>query len=197
MKREVIFATKNKGKVEEVRDILNGSGIKLISLLDLKNVPDIIEDGLTFEENAKLKAQIVFEEFRIPTISDDSGLSVEQLNGQPGVYSARYAGQDATDEENNNKLLDELKNLPEPHTAKFICSAVYYDGEKFLTASGEVRGKIIKSPRGKNGFGYDPLFVPDGYKQTSGELSLDEKNKISHRSAAFRKLKNLILQAKE
>ncbi len=192
---KMIFATQNKGKVKEVNHIFRDLNVQLISLLELENVPEIVESGDTFEENAKIKAEIIFDKYNIPVIADDSGIVVEQLEGRPGVYSARYAGEDATDEENNEKLLCELKNFPEPHTAKFVCSAVYFDGEKFLTAYGEVKGRIIKSPRGKNGFGYDPLFLPDGFDKTSGELELDEKNKISHRAKAFNELKTLIIKS--
>jgi XTP/dITP diphosphohydrolase len=198
---KIIFATMNKGKIKEVEEIMrnnsSGSPIDFITLIDLLNVPEIIEDGNTFEENAKIKSGIIFKTYGIPTMSDDSGLSVDQLDGKPGVYSARYAGENATDEENNEKLLRDLKNYSEPHHAKFICSAVYYDGMKFLSAYGEVKGRIIKHPRGMNGFGYDPLFLPDGFNVTSAELSLEEKNKISHRAKAFKQLKNMILQSME
>ncbi len=192
---KIIFATQNKGKLKEVRHILSDIKIELVSLLEFDDVPEIIESGTTFEGNAKIKAEIIFNAYRIPTIADDSGIEVDQLNGRPGVYSARYAGENATDKENNEKLLCELKNFPEPHTAKFVCSAVYFDGEKLLTAYGEVKGRIIKSPRGKNGFGYDPLFLPDGFSKTSGELELNEKNEISHRAKAFNELKTLIIQS--
>jgi len=192
--KKIIFATKNPGKIREVNEILKNSNIEIVSLLELDNVPEIIEDGLTFEENAKIKAEIIFKTYSIPAIADDSGLAVEQLDERPGVFSARYAGENATDEENNEKLLCELASYPVPHHAKFVCSAVYFDGIKFLTAYGEVKGQIIKKPRGINGFGYDPLFLPDGYTLTSGELSLDEKNKISHRAIAFKKLNELIVQ---
>jgi XTP/dITP diphosphohydrolase len=195
--KKIIFATKNRGKIREVNHILNNSVLELVSLLDLDNVPEIVENGLTFEDNAKIKAEIIFNAFKLPAIADDSGLAVEQLEGRPGVYSARYAGENATDEENNEKLLLELKDLAVPHHAKFVCSAVYYDGNKFQTEYGEVKGQIVDKPRGNNGFGYDPLFLPDGYTVTSGELSLDEKNKISHRAIAFKKLKNLIVQSLE
>jgi XTP/dITP diphosphohydrolase len=194
---KIIFATKNPGKIREVNNILKKSSIEIVSLLELLNVPEIIEDGFTFEENARKKAEIIFNTFGIPSMADDSGLAVEQLGGKPGVYSARYAGQNASDEENNEKLLWELNNYSEPHHAKFVCSAVYFDGNKFLTSYGEVKGQIIKKPRGENGFGYDPLFLPDGFILTSGELSLEEKNKISHRSLAFNKLIKLIIQLPE
>jgi XTP/dITP diphosphohydrolase len=193
----VIFASRNKGKIKEVIEILNDANIKLYSLLGMDDTFKIIESGTTFEENAKIKALEVYNAFRIPAIGDDSGLSVEQLNGKPGVYSARYAGENATDDENNEKLLMELQNFPEPHFAKFICSAVYYDGKNFLSAYGELRGRIINSPHGENGFGYDPLFLPDGYSKTTAEIILEEKNKISHRSIAFEKLKDLIKHSME
>ena len=194
---KLIFATKNSGKIIEVRDILKDANIELVSLLGLSNDIDIIESGSTFEENARIKAESIYNAFGVPVIADDSGLSVDQLNGEPGVYSARYAGENASDDENNYKLLSELQRFPEPHSAKFICSAVYYDGKNYLSASGEVNGRIIKKAKGNNGFGYDPLFVPDGYNKTSAELSLDEKNKISHRAIAFKKLRNLIINSSE
>jgi XTP/dITP diphosphohydrolase len=194
---KIIFATKNPGKIREVNNILNNSSFEIVSLLELSNVPEIIEDGFTFEENARKKAEIIFKTFRIPSIADDSGLAVEQLDGRPGVFSASYAGENASDEENNEKLIRVLNNFSEPHHAMFICSAVYFDGNKFLTADGKVKGRIIMKPRGENGFGYDPLFLPDGFKLTSGELSLEEKNKISHRALAFNKLIKLIMQSPE
>lgn len=190
--KEVIFASRNAGKVEEVRHILKTGNIKIVSLLGIEAAPEIIESGTTFEENARIKAEVIYEAFRVPVISDDSGLAVEQLNGRPGVYSARYAGENATDEENNIKLLGELSGFPEPHNAKFVCSAVYYDGENWLSTQGEIAGRVLKSPKGQNGFGYDPLFLPSGYNTTTAEMGSDLKNKISHRAVAFNKLGKLI-----
>lgn len=190
---KIIFATKNDGKVREVKKIFDGDDIELISLNELDNIPDIDETGNTFEENAKIKAIEIYRMFKIPVIADDSGLSVEQLDGAPGVISARYAGENSNSTENNKKLLRELENFEEPHRAKFVCAAIFYDGKNFITASGEMHGRIIKEGRGGNGFGYDPLFVPDGYSLTNGELELDEKNKISHRAKAFYALKNKII----
>jgi len=190
--KKIIFATKNEGKKREVNHIFGDSQVELLSLNDLNGVPEIIESGKTFQQNAEIKAQLVFNAFGVPVVADDSGLAVDQLNGYPGVFSARYAGDDASDEDNNNKLLDELRNFPEPHPAKFVCSAVYYDGRKFFNAIGEVKGRIIKEPRGVNGFGYDPLFIPDGFDKTMGELPLDKKNEISHRSKAFKALKKFL-----
>ena len=190
--KEMIFASRNAGKIEEVRHILKTGNIKIVSLLGIEAAPEIIESGTTFEENARIKAEVIYEAFRIPVISDDSGLAVEQLNGRPGVYSARYAGENATDEENNIKLLGELSGFPEPHNAKFVCSAVYYDGKNWLSTQGEIAGQVIKSPKGQNGFGYDPLFLPSGYNTTTAEMGSDLKNKISHRAVAFNKLGKLI-----
>lgn len=187
-KQKIIFATKNLGKLNEVRDIIGEKEIELLSLSDFNNLAEVVEDGNTFEENAIKKAKFFFEKYGLPVLADDSGLVVEQLNGEPGVYSARYAGENANDGENNKKLISKLLELPEPHKAKFVCSAVYFDGKKLVKSEGEIVGQIIHKPRGKNGFGYDPLFLPHGYDKTTAELELEAKNKISHRSKAFRSL---------
>jgi XTP/dITP diphosphohydrolase len=186
---KLLFASKNKGKVREVKKILGEAGIEVSSLEEYDNVPDIVEDMETFIDNAKKKAREIYEILQIPVIADDSGLAVDQLNGRPGVYSARYAGENATDSENNVKLISELKRLPSPHKARFICTAVYYNGIDYISAAGELNGEIILEPRGNNGFGYDPLFIPSGYTNTLAELSLEEKNSISHRAKAFKELK--------
>jgi XTP/dITP diphosphohydrolase len=188
----IILATKNRGKILEVSHLLKDLNIKLLSLLDFENAPHIVEDGKSFMENAKKKAIEVYTQFGVPSIGEDSGLSVEQLNGAPGIFSARFAGENATDDENNRKLLEELSNFPEPHLAAFTCNACYYDGNEFLTSSGEIKGKIIHQKRGTNGFGYDPYFIPDGFNKTTAELSMNDKNKISHRYKAFNSLKNLL-----
>ena len=190
--KKIIFASKNEGKVREVNNILNDLNIHLVSLSDMPEKIEIVEDGKSFEENALMKARIVFERFNIPVIADDSGLVVEQLYGEPGIYSARYAGDEADDKTNNIKLLKELENYPEPHKAKFVCAAVYLDGKETITARGEFTGRIIDEERGNNGFGYDPLFMPDGYKVTSAELDPEIKNRISHRFNAFAKLKEIL-----
>ena len=192
--KKIIFASQNKGKVEEVRHILNDLDIQIVSLSDIDGSIDIEETGTTFEENAFIKAKYVYDKFNIPTIADDSGLVVEQLNGEPGVYSARYAGEDCDDHANNEKLLAELKNHPEPHRAKFVCTAIYYDGKEKINAMGEIHGKIIDEERGNNGFGYDPLFIPNGYSVTTAELEPDVKNRISHRFNAFNELKKFFKQ---
>lgn len=192
MKKKILFATKNSGKIREVAHILGDEKFELLSLNDFDNVGEIKEDGITFEENAEKKAKYVYEKYCLVTLADDSGLVVEQLNGEPGIFSARYAGKTATDEENNTKLISKLLHFPQPHKAKFVCAAVYFDGQKLIKTLGEIVGQIIHQPRGTNGFGYDPLFLPEGFEKTTAELDLEEKNKISHRSRAFRSLLKLI-----
>jgi XTP/dITP diphosphohydrolase len=186
---KLVIATTNKGKLKEIRKILAEIPLELLSLSDFENVPDVIEDKETFLDNAKKKAKEIYEHIKLPVIADDSGLAVDQLNGRPGVYSARYFGENATDEKNNKKLISELTGLASPHKAKFISVAVYYNGNEYISSTGELPGEIILSPRGNNGFGYDPLFVPEGFKKTLAELTLEEKNKISHRAKAFNNLK--------
>jgi len=185
---KIIFASQNTGKVREVKSIFENSNFEIISLYDLGNNIEIDETGSTFSENAVIKAKTIYDYYKEPVIADDSGLIVEQLDGRPGVYSARYAGEECTFEDNNIKVINELKEFPEPHRAKFVCTAVFYDGKNIIETVGELKGKIIKEQRGNNGFGYDPIFVPDGYDKTIAELSLEEKNKISHRAEAFNKL---------
>jgi XTP/dITP diphosphohydrolase len=191
--KKILIATTNKGKMEDIREIFKDLNLEILSFLDFDNYPEVIEDGNTFEANAIKKARAAYDFFKIPVISDDSGLSVSQLNGAPGVISARYAGENATDEQNNNKLISELEKFSEPHLAKYICIAVYYDGNNLKLVNGDCKGRIIRQGKGTNGFGYDPYFIPDGYELTMGELSLQEKNKISHRLKAFEQLKEILI----
>jgi len=190
--KKLIFATGNKGKLKEVEKIFSNTDYEIISLYDIGDVPEIIEDGATYEANALIKAKAIYEIHKVPVIADDSGLSVEQLNGEPGVYSARYAGENCTYEDNNNKILKVLNSYPTPHKAKFVCSAVFYDGENITRAFGELHGQIVSEFRGDHGFGYDPIFVPDGGDKTLAQYSSEEKNKISHRALAFNTLKELL-----
>jgi len=192
--KQIIFASKNEGKVREVRHILNGVNAEILSLNDVGFTDEIHESADTFKGNAKIKAEIIYNTFKLPTIADDSGIVALQLGDEPGVYSARYAGETATDEDNNRKLIERLKSYPEPHKGKFVCAAVYYFGTDFIVAMGEIAGSIIKEPRGTNGFGYDPLFLPDGYDKTTAELPPEIKNKISHRFRAFDQLKKHLLE---
>ena len=191
--KRIIFASKNEGKVKEVRHILNEINSEILSLNDVGFTDEIHESEDTFEGNSKIKAEIIYNTFKLPTIADDSGIVALQLGNEPGVYSARYAGEYATDEDNNRKLLERLKSFSEPHKGKFICAAVYYFGADFIVAMGEIAGSIIKEPRGTNGFGYDPLFLPDGYDKTTAELPPEIKNGISHRFNAFNQLKKHLL----
>lgn len=191
---KIIFASQNLGKVKEVKAIFNNSIFEIISLYDLGNNIDIEETGSTFSENAWLKAKAVYDIYKEPTVADDSGLMIEQLNGKPGVISARYAGENCSFEDNNIKVIKELSEFPEPHKAKFVSTAVYYDGKNKIESVGELHGIIIKEERGTNGFGYDPIFIPDGYEQTIGELDLDLKNKISHRAKSFEGLNKILLE---
>lgn len=194
MTKKIIFASKNEGKVIEVRHILKGINSEILSLNDVGYTDEIHESADTFEGNAKIKAEIIYKKFKLPTIADDSGIVALQLGNEPGVYSARYAGENATDEDNNRKLIERLKSFPEPHKGKFVCAAVYYFGADFIVAMGEIVGSIIKEPRGTNGFGYDPLFLPDGYDKTTAELPPEIKNRISHRFRAFNQLKKYLME---
>ncbi len=189
---KLVFATGNAGKLKEVKNIFSGTSISIVSMNELGEIGDIPETGDTFEKNAFIKAKTVFDEFGLPTIADDSGLAIEQLDNRPGVFSARYAGENCTFDDNNRKVIKELEDFPEPHRAKFISFALYYDGKEKLSALGELPGIIINEFRGQNGFGYDPIFVPDGFEKTLAELSLEEKNSISHRARAFNKLKEIL-----
>jgi XTP/dITP diphosphohydrolase len=185
---DIIVASSNEGKVAEIRALLSGSFYNIRSLKDCNLNLQINEDGLTFEENAIKKAKIVSERTQTLTISDDSGLAVESLNGEPGIYSARFGGEGLSDRERNLVLLELMKNIPlEKRSAKFICAAAVFDNKSGISKSfrGECSGTILYEERGTSGFGYDPLFYLEAYKKTFGELDLPTKNKISHRAMAF------------
>ena len=192
--RNIIFATGNKGKLNEVKKIFEGSEFNIISLYDLGNVPDILEDGDTYEENSLIKARAIYDIYKEPVIADDSGLSVEQLDGRPGVYSARYAGENCTYDDNNKKVLEELKEFSQPHKAKFVCCAVFYDGGEPLYSVGELHGEMVHEFKGSNGFGFDPIFQPEGYDITLAEMTTEEKNKLSHRAIAFENLRKKLVK---
>lgn len=196
---QIIIATKNKGKIREFKDFFKVYGIEVLSLFDLdKNIPDIAETGATFEENAALKAEQIASLLNKPVLADDSGLMVDALDGAPGIYSARYAGEEKSDDANNEKLLNALKSVPEEkRTAEFVCVlAVCVPEEETVFQTGICKGKIASKPQGSNGFGYDPLFVPDGYTKTMAEIPAEEKNRISHRSQAIKKLENWVKDIK-
>jgi XTP/dITP diphosphohydrolase len=191
--KKLIFASGNKGKIKEIKGLFENTGIEIVSLYDLNNPVEIEETGTTFYENAFIKAKTIYDIYNTPVIADDSGLEVEQLDGRPGVYSARYAFEGCTYDDNNNKVIGELKDLPEPHKAAFVCCAIYYDGSTDIHEFGKLRGRMIMERRGTNGFGFDPIFVPDGYDITLAEIGFEEKNRISHRSRAFHALKQRIV----
>ena len=191
----IVAATKNRHKIEEIEAILGTFGMSVVSR-DEAGVPgvDVKEDGETFEENSYKKAYEIMKLCGRTTVADDSGLEVDCLDGAPGVYSARFAGKDGDDEANNRKLISLIKDIPyEKRTGRFVSviTLVFPDGES-ISARGEVEGHLLTEARGSNGFGYDPLFVPDGYDQTFGELGADIKNSISHRLRALAELRRLL-----
>ena len=191
---KLILATRNQGKRREIQDML-GSEIQVLSLEAFPNAPEVIEDGETFEANAIKKAREIATYTGLPALADDSGLVVDALNGAPGIYSARYAGEDATDEANNAKLVENLRGIPaKQRTAHFCCAMALatLDG-RVQTAEAIWKGRILTTPRGTNGFGYDPLFYVPTHNCTSAELSSDEKNHISHRGQALRAILPCIL----
>ena len=195
----IVAATKNKHKIEEIQAITGEFGMNVVSRTDA-GVPDIEieEDGDTFEENSEKKAREIMELCGEITIADDSGLMVDALGGAPGVISARFAGEDGNDLKNNEKLLALLADTaPDDRTARFVSviTMVYPDGRK-IVARGECEGHIIYKPKGSNGFGYDPLFVPIGFDRTFAELSSGEKNQISHRAIALQNLKMKLFEGK-
>ncbi len=188
--KKLILATGNKGKIREINALFADMDIVFIGLGEYPGLPEIIEDGNTFHENALKKAKAVYRYTGIVSVSEDSGLEVDALKGAPGVYSSRFASGDATDKENIEKLLHELAETPdERRTARFVSVLCLFDGEVERYFEGSVSGRIIHEPRGTSGFGYDPLFVPDNYDQTFAELGPDIKNSISHRAKSTAKLK--------
>ena len=189
---EILLASNNKNKHIELLKIFQESGSKHTLILN-KDIPDVIEDRNTIEENAKKKAKECYEVFKSPIISDDSGLFVNALNGRPGVHSKRYAGLSSTDVENNQKLINELKTA-DNLSAFFKTVLCYFDGLNFIISEGVLKGNITLEPRGKNGFGYDPIFDVNG--KTLAEMTLEEKSNISHRKIAAVKLVEMLNENK-
>ncbi|MDR0920858.1 MAG: ribonuclease PH [Lactobacillales bacterium] len=190
----IVIATRNAGKAKEFEALFGAKGYKVKTLLDYPELPEVVETGMTFEENARLKAETISQLLNQPVLADDSGLMVDILGGMPGVFSARFAGEHATDPANNAKLLHELTTVPDvdKRKAKFHCTLVFAAPEKeSLVVEAEWDGHIGFIPKGENGFGYDPLFVVENGEKTSAELSPEEKNKISHRAQAVAKLENV------
>jgi XTP/dITP diphosphohydrolase len=198
------MATRNAGKVRELAELLRDLDVRLLSLNDFPELPEIPEEGATFAENALTKAQTVARLTGLPALADDSGLEVEALGGRPGVFSARYAqdrtgGRMPSDEDNWKKLLDELRGVPpEKRQARFVCEiALAWPNGRLITTRGEVAGVIALEPRGTRGFGYDPVFWVTAYEATVAELDLAVKNRISHRGQALKQLKDILLRGRE
>jgi XTP/dITP diphosphohydrolase len=188
--KEIVVATKNRGKAKEFEKLFSTHGFQVKTLLDYPEVDDVEETGTTFEENAVLKAEAVSKQLNRPVIADDSGLIVDALGGRPGIYSARYAGSEKSDEANMDKVLEELSHISDDkRTARFYCAlAVAIPGHSTYTVFGTCEGEILKERRGTRGFGYDPIFYVYEEKRAMAELSSDEKNTISHRAKALEKL---------
>ena len=188
---KAVFASRNRHKVVQVAELL--PDIDLLTLDDVAPGLELEEPFDTFEENALVKARTVYLATGLPAIADDSGIEVDALDGAPGVRSARYAGEAATDADNNRKLIENLRDVPEDRrTCRYRCVAAYVAPGVELTASGSCEGRVVLEPRGTLGFGYDPHVVPEGDTRTMGEIPLEEKLQFSHRGRAFRKLAELL-----
>lgn len=189
----IVLATHNKDKREELQEALSEFTVKILSLNDFPFIGEIEEVGQTLLENSMIKAKTVHNLTQLPVIADDTGLEVEALNGAPGIYSARYAGEDVTYEDNVNKLLAEMENIPlENRKAQFRTVISFVDKDRELWTEGTIKGIIGESAKGKNGFGYDPVFFVPELEKTFSELSIGEKNKISHRGLAMKKFRILL-----
>ena len=191
--KTIMIATGNMGKAKEFEKMFAKAGYQIKTMKDFPELPEVQETGQTFEENARLKAETITNILQCPVLADDSGLTVDALGGMPGIYSARFAGEQKSDASNNAKLLHELTDVAdENRTAQFHCTLVFAAPQKeSLVVEGIWNGRIARIPRGENGFGYDPLFIVDGLEKTSAELTPEEKNAISHRGQAMKKLDGL------
>ena len=194
---EIIFATGNKDKMREIREIMADCDVHIVSMKEAGIRVDIVEDGTTFEENAKIKARAVAAHTDAIVLADDSGLEIDYLNKEPGIYSARYMGEDTSYHIKNSSLIERLNGVPdEKRTARFVCAvaAAFPDG-RVKTVRGTMEGRIGYEEKGENGFGYDPIFYLPEYGCTSAELSMEEKNKISHRGKALRGIRESVKEA--
>ncbi len=186
----IVLATKNQDKIREIREILSDLPVEFKTMANFPDMPDVIEDGETLEENAIKKAMEFHKFTGLPALADDTGLEVDVLNGAPGVYSSRFAGAEASYADNRKKLIEELKDIStEDRGAQFRCVVAFVDGSRKITTEGIVRGKILPEEQGNSGFGYDPVFWVPEFKKTFAEIDLEKKNAISHRGIAFRKMK--------
>lgn len=194
MDKTIVFATGNKGKMREIRMILADLGYQILSMKEAGIETDIVEDGKTFEENALIKAETIAKETGTIVLADDSGLEIDYFDKAPGVHSARYLGEDTPYEIKNQTILEKMAGVDESlRTARFVCviAAVFPDGTK-KTIRGTMEGRIAYESKGENGFGYDPIFYLPEYQCTSAELSLEEKNKISHRGKALKEMRDYL-----
>jgi XTP/dITP diphosphohydrolase len=188
---KILLASRNPKKLEELRRILDPAlpHVEVVGLDDVPHYEEVPESGATFADNALIKAREGHKHTGLPTVADDSGLTVEALNGMPGVLSARWAGSHGDDEANLRLVLDQVSHVPDDRLgAAFVCAVAYVDDAGEILTGGRMPGHLVREPRGTNGFGYDPIFVPDGHDQTSAELSVPEKDAISHRGQSLRKL---------
>jgi XTP/dITP diphosphohydrolase len=194
--RELVIATRNLGKLREMADFLKPVVPRILSLRDFPGIHEIVEDGPTFAENAVKKARIVARRTGRWTLADDSGLAVDALQGRPGIFSSRYAGEGASDTEKIQKLLQEMASIPEgQRQARFICvMALSSPGGATQVVEGECQGWITFQPRGQEGFGYDPVFLVPGFDRTMAELPLEVKNRISHRAKALEKIRRVLAE---
>jgi XTP/dITP diphosphohydrolase len=188
---KVLLASRNAKKLAELRRILAPAlpGVEVVGLDDVAPYAEVPETGATFEENALIKAREGHRHTGLPTVADDSGLTVDALNGMPGVLSARWAGSHGDDEANLRLVLDQVGDVPDARLgATFVCAVAFVDGSREILTEGRMPGRLVRAPRGTNGFGYDPIFQPTGYDCTSAELSVADKDAISHRGQALRAL---------
>lgn len=189
----LLLATRNPDKIKEIKQVLSHLPLEIISADDLKNLPEVVEDQPTLEGNAIKKATILSKSSALLSLADDTGLQVDALDGAPGVYSSRYAGEKATYDDNVTKLLTEMQGVAENRrTARFRCVMALVDGNKIETVEGVCEGIILEEKRGDKGFGYDPVFYTPVYGKSFAEISLEEKNKISHRGIALNKIRTLL-----
>ena len=196
MKKRIVFATGNAGKMKEIKMILGDLGMPVVSMKEAGIEADIVEDGTSFAENAQIKASAIFEKCHDIVLADDSGLEIDYLNKEPGIYSARYMGEDTSYDIKNANLIERLDGVPkEKRTARFVCAvaAVFPDGSEKVVR-GTIEGYIGWEPEGENGFGYDPIFYVDAYGCSTAAMSREEKNAISHRGNALRKMKEELIK---
>jgi XTP/dITP diphosphohydrolase len=190
----LVLATRNTHKLAELQEILGAAGLDIALERLPDSAPDVVEDGLTFAQNAAKKARSAADATGLPAVADDSGLCVDALNGMPGVLSARWAGSTKDDDANLRLVLDQVRDVPDTHLgAQFVCAAALsMSGGRDEVVEGQVRGRLVREPRGSGGFGYDPIFLPDGSDLTTAEMAAADKHAISHRGRAFRALVPLL-----